>query len=274
MSNRTALGEFLQSRRARITPRQAGLPPSAGRRRTAGLRREEVAILAGISIEYYRRLEQGKQRHPGPAVLAAIADVLELNEDERRHLTALVENDRPNESPVPVQPVRADVRRMLDIVHPYPACLLGRRSDLLGANIAGLRLFPGIEEWPAEFRNTARYTFMHPKARAAYGNWDDVAAGVVAHLHAVAGTHPGAADIAELIDELSGRSPEFTALWQRHDVRNRTNGQKIYRHPDVGEMTLTYEAYEVGRSDGQRLIVYQAEPGTPDHEAMLRLSLE
>ncbi|WP_225726893.1 MULTISPECIES: helix-turn-helix transcriptional regulator [unclassified Nocardia] len=274
MSNRTALGEFLQSRRARITPQQAGLPPSAGRRRTAGLRREEVAILAGISIEYYRRLEQGKQRHPGPAVLAAIADVLELNEDERRHLTALVENDRPNESPVPVQPVRADVRRMLDVVQPYPACLLGRRSDLLGANIAGLRLFPGIEEWPVEFRNTARYTFMHPKARAAYGNWDDVAAGVVAHLRAVAGAHPGAADIAELIDELSGRSPEFTALWQRHDVRNRTNGQKIYRHPDVGEMTLTYEAYEVGRSDGQRLIVYQAEPGTPDHEAMLRLSLE
>ncbi|MFI1796710.1 helix-turn-helix transcriptional regulator [Streptomyces sp. NPDC020379] len=271
----TGLGDFLRSRRSRVTPQQAGLPSSAGRRRTVGLRREEVAILAGVSIEYYRRLEQGKQQRPSPAVLEAIARVLGLTEDERRHLTALsrrrtaAPGDRPGEAH---RAVRDDVRRMPGIAHPYPACVLSRSSDLLVANRPGLRLFPGIEDWPEPERNTARYAFLHPTARELYANWDDVAHGLVAHLRAAVVVHPGAPDIAGVIDELTAQSPEFAALWQRYDVHTRTNGRKVHRHPEVGLMTLTYEAFDVARSDGQRLIVYQAPPGTPDHEAMLRLS--
>ncbi|MEV6672229.1 helix-turn-helix transcriptional regulator [Streptomyces sp. NPDC051162] len=271
----TGLGDFLRSRRGRVTPQQAGLPPSAGRRRTVGLRREEVAILAGVSIEYYRRLEQGKQQRPSPAVLEAIARVLGLTEDERRHLAALGRRGTPAPGARPGEAhrtVRDDVRRMPGIAHPYPACLLSRSSGLLVANRPGLRLFPGIEDWPEPERNTARYAFLHPTARALYENWDDVAHGVVAHLRAAVVVHPGAPDITEVVDELTAQSPEFAALWQRYDVQARTNGRKVHRHPAVGLMTLTYEAFDVARSDGQRLVVYQAPPGTPDHEAMLRLS--
>ncbi|MEU5209974.1 helix-turn-helix transcriptional regulator [Streptomyces sp. NPDC020742] len=276
--NRTELGNFLRSRRDRLAPHEAGLPPAAGRRRTAGLRREEVAILAGVSPEYYRRLEQGKQQRPGPAVLEAIARVLRLTDDERRHLAEL----SSGRASVPSagtrwsrasRTVRDEVRRMLDLTHPHPACVLSRSSDVLAANPAASRLFPGIEEWPEEQRNTARYAFVHPTARKLYVHWDDVAHGIVAHLRAAAVVYPGAPDIRELVEELTDRCDEFAALWQRHDVRARTNGRKVYQHPTAGRMTLTYEAFDVARSDGQRLVVYQAPPGTADHEALLRLSV-
>ncbi|ARF53054.1 transcriptional regulator [Streptomyces gilvosporeus] len=275
--NRTELGDFLRSRRSRVTPHEAGLPPSAGRRRTDGLRREEVAILAGVSIEYYRRLEQGKQQRPSPAVLEAIARVLKLTDDEHRHLAEL-SRGRAQAPSAGTQrgrasrTVRAEVRRMLDIAHPYPACVLSRSSDLLAANRSALRLFPGIEEWPERNRNTARYAFLHPMARELYANWDDVARGVVAHLRTAVVVHPDAPDIRELVDELAEHCGEFAALWQRYDVQARTNGRKVYRHPTAGRMTLTYEAFDVARSDGQRLVVYQAPPDTADHEALLRLS--
>ncbi|MGW7575571.1 helix-turn-helix transcriptional regulator [Streptomyces sp. NPDC054765] len=278
VGNRTELGDFLRSRRSRVTPHEAGLPPSAGRRRTAGLRREEVAILAGVSIEYYRRLEQGKQQRPSPPVLEAIARVLKLTDDEHRYLAELgrgralvsaAEGRRPGRAS---RTVRNEVRRMLDITRPYPACVLSRSSDLLAANRAALLLFPGIEDWSERERNTARYAFIHPGARELYANWDDVAHGVVAHLRAAVVVHPGAPDICEVVDELTERSEAFAALWQRYDVRVRTNGRKVYRHPTAGRMALTYEAFDVARSDGQRLVVYQAPPDTSDYEALLRLS--
>ncbi|MEV5709276.1 helix-turn-helix transcriptional regulator [Actinoallomurus sp. NPDC052274] len=277
MRSRTELGEFLRSRRSRITPDEVGLPSSAGIRRTAGLRREEVAILAGVSIEYYRRLEQGKQQRPSAAVLAAIAHVLKLSEDERRHLTEL-SSSRAHEEAGKTQQrrasrtVRDEVLRMLDVVLPYPACVLSRSSDLLAANEPALSLFPGMEEWPPRHRNTARYAFLHASARQLYVNWADVARGVVAHLRTAVVLHPGAPDLHDLVAELSATSPEFTALWQRYDVRVRTNGRKVFRHPAAGPMTLTYEAFDVARSDGQRLIVYQAAPGTQDYDALLLLS--
>ncbi|MER7986926.1 helix-turn-helix transcriptional regulator [Streptomyces noursei] len=275
--NRTELGEFLRSRRSRVAPHEAGLPPSAGRRRTAGLRREEVAILAGVSIEYYRRLEQGKQQRPSPAVLEAIARVLKLTDDEHRYLAelgrgrTLAPGDGGRRGRA-ARTVRDEVRRMVDIAHPYPACVLSRSSDLLAANQAALRLFPGIEDWPESERNTARYAFVHPGARELYANWDDVAHGVVAHLRAAVVVHPGAPDLWEVVGELAEQSTEFAALWRRYDVRARTNGRKVYRHPTAGRMTLTYEAFDVARSDGQRLVVYQAPPHTPDHAALLSLS--
>ncbi|MFI0263977.1 helix-turn-helix transcriptional regulator [Streptomyces sp. NPDC017056] len=277
VGNRTELGDFLRSRRGRVAPQAAGLPPSAGRRRTAGLRREEVAILAGVSIEYYRRLEQGKQQRPSPAVLEAIGRVLKLTDDERRHLAELgrgrvsapAAGARTSQTS---RAVREEVRRMLSIAHPYPACVLSRSSDLLAANRGALRLFPGIEDWPEHERNTARYAFAHPFARELYADWEDVAHGVVAHLRAAVVVYPGAPDIRAIVDELSRLSTVFASLWQRYDVRARTNGRKVYRHPEVGRLTLAYEAFDVARSDGQRLVVYQAPPGTPDHEALLRLS--
>ncbi|QTD95953.1 Helix-turn-helix protein [Streptomyces cyanogenus] len=268
------LGEFLRARRARVTPEQAGLPATIGRRRTTGLRREEVALLAGVSIEYYRRLEQGKQHRPGAAVLDAVARVLRLDEDERRHLFALARAPRSTPSQAGTAPsrlLRQDVLRLLDIVDPCPAYVLSRANDLLAANPRGLRLLPGIEEWPNRHRNTARYTFLHPAARGLYGNWEDVAAATVAHLRASAGRYPDAPDVAGVIGELVVKSEEFAALWQRYEVRHRTNGRKHFTHPATGTMTLSYEAYEIARTDGHRLIVYQAEPGSPDHDAMLLL---
>ncbi|UZJ33734.1 helix-turn-helix transcriptional regulator [Streptomyces endophytica] len=280
MQNDTGLGEFLRARRARVAPQDAGLPGTTGRRRTAGLRREEVAMLAGVSIEYYRRLEQGKQNRPSAAVLEAIAGVLRLDGDERAHLFALARAaspapaSGPSREPEPASRTpRRDVLRMLDIVAPCPAYVLGRSNDLLAANTAGMRLLPGIEEWPDRQRNTARYTFLHPRARTLYGNWDEVAAATVAHLRAAAGAHPDAPDLTTLIGELTVKSGEFATLWQRYDVRSRTNGRKRFADSAVGRMELSYEAYTVARTDGQRLVVYQAEPGTPDHDAMLLLSL-
>ncbi|MEV0264920.1 helix-turn-helix domain-containing protein [Streptomyces sp. NPDC050617] len=277
MGSVTELGEFLRSRRSRITPQQVGLPPSAGHRRTAGLRREEVAILAGVSVEYYRRLEQGKQCRPSPSVLDAIATVLKLTDDEHRHLTELSQDSTPplsgqNPPRRASRQVRPEVRRVLDMVFPYPACVLSRSSDLLAANVPGLRLLPGIEDWPEEQRNTARYTFLHPAAPLLYADWDGVARGVVAHLRAADAVHPEAPELRELIEELARHSDAFVDLWQHYDVRTRTNGRKVYRHPDAGRLELTYEAFDVARSEGQRLVVYQAPPGSPHHDALLRLA--
>lgn len=267
----------MRSRRSRITPQQAGLPPSAGNRRTTGLRREEVAILAGVSVEYYRRLEQGKQRRPSLSVLEAIATVLELTDDEHRHLAELVQDFASPPSGQELSSrasrnVRPEVRRVLEMVLPYPACVLGRSSDVLAANAPALRLFPGIEDWPEERRNTARYAFLHPAARLLYADWDEVARGVVAHLRTADADHPEAPELRDLIAELRQRSSEFADLWKLYDVRARTNGRKMYRHPDAGRMALNYEAFDVARSEGQRLVVYQAPAGSADHDALLLLA--
>ncbi|WP_240506992.1 helix-turn-helix transcriptional regulator [Thermoactinospora rubra] len=270
---KSELGEFLRARRARIAPQEAGLPATTGRRRTAGLRREEVAMLAGVSIEYYTRLEQGRQSNPSDQVLEAVAEVLRLDEDARRHLFELART--PVDRPVapPSRAVRGEVRRLLEIVQPYPAYVLSRANDLLAANDGGMRLLPGIEEWPARLRNTARYTFLHPEGRRVYDNWVEVAAATVAHLRAATGAHPNAPDLTALVGELVVKSREFAGLWERYDVRPRANGRKRFDHPDVGRMTLSYEVLTVARSDGHRLVVYQAEPGTPDHDAMMLLGL-
>jgi transcriptional regulator with XRE-family HTH domain len=256
-----------------VTPAQAGLPATTGRRRTAGLRRAEVAMLAGLSIEYYTRLEQGKQNNPSQSVLEAIAGVLRLDADERRHLFELANAPTPKTRADRSPTIRGQVLRMLDIVRPHPAYLLSRANDLLAANEQGLKLLPGIDEWPAQARNTARYTFLHPQGRCVYDNWDEVAAATVAHLRAAAGADPDDSHLTALIGELVVKSNTFATLWKRYDVRTRTDGRKRFNHPTVGRMTLSYEVLDVARSDGQRLVVYQAEPGTPDYDAMLLLSL-
>ncbi|MFG7946829.1 helix-turn-helix domain-containing protein [Streptomyces cacaoi] len=271
----TELGRFLRARREGLTPGQAGLPAGAGTRRTPGLRREELATLAGVSVDYYTRLERGRESHPSPAVVEALGRVLQLNPDAFQRLRELASlaAHRPGE-PRPVQrTVRPTVRQLLEHLSPSPAYVVSRTNDILASNRPGLRLLPGIEEWPAERRNVTRYMFLHPGSRELYVDWEETAEHGVAHLRAAAGADPEQPDLAALVDELLRESPDFARFWGRYEVRARGGGVKHYRHPEVGRMTLDYEVLAVSRSDGQRLVSYQAPRGTPDHDAMLLLGM-
>jgi transcriptional regulator with XRE-family HTH domain len=274
--DRAGLGEFLRARRARVAPTEVGLAPGPGLRRTPGLRREELAAVAGVSVDYYIRLEQGKETRPSAAVLDALARALRLDTDERAHLHALAEQAARHSTaprPSPARTVRPVLRRMLTSLLPAPAYVLSRTSDILAANPPGLRLFAGLDEWPAERRNTIRYLFLHPAARSLFPQWERVAAESVAHLRTVAGTDPDAPDLTALVGELVVKSDEFATMWRRYDVRIKATGRKEYEHPDVGRFGLDYEVLSPARADGQRLVAYQAEPGTPDHDALLLLAL-
>jgi transcriptional regulator with XRE-family HTH domain len=275
------LGEFLRARRARVGPADVGLPDGTGLRRTPGLRREELAALAGVSIDYCIRLEQGREANPSPAVLDALARALLLDEEERTHLHALArqpvyvgqEADRPAR-PQPAEgadAVQPGIRQLLGTLRPCPAYVLNQISDVLAANPEALALFHGLADWPSPRRNTARYTFLHPAARELFVDWAHSAATTAANLHAVAAANPEVPGLAELVDELTERSPEFARLWQRYDVRRRRGEPKTFRHPRVGTITLTYEVLQFG--DGQRLSVYQAAPGSTDEHALELLAM-
>ncbi len=268
------LGEFLRARRARLRPGDVGLPTGTGTRRTPGLRREEIAALAGLSIDYYIRLEQGKETNPGGSILDGLARALQLNEEEHAHLYALANHAAGRTargSPPASRVVRPGVRQLLETVRPCPAYVLTRTSDLLAANPEALALFAGLADWPPERRNTIRYTFFHPAARELFANWDHSAETTAAHLRSLAADTPADPDVSALIAELLDGSPEFARLWRRHDVRHRRGEAKPFRHPRVGEFTLTTEALYL--ADGQRLTVYQAEPGSRDHDALTLLSM-
>jgi transcriptional regulator with XRE-family HTH domain len=275
VSEQTELGRFLRARRALIGPDEVGLP-FGGRRRTPGLRREELAALAGVSIDYYTRLERGKETHPSPAVLDSLATALRLEDEEQaflRELAARAARRQPGSRPVPSRAVRPSLRLLLESVRPCPAYIYSRTNDLLAANPGGLRLHHGIADWPLRQRNTIRYTFLHPVARSLWTDWEQKAKACVAHLRAVAGSDPDAPDLAALVGELMIKSPDFARLWERYEVRTVGDGQKTFRHPLVGTLTLTHEVMQINRTGSQRLTVYMAEPGTPDHDAMALLDL-
>jgi len=268
------LGDFLRARRARLRPGDVGLPPGPGTRRTPGLRREETAALAGLSIDYYIRLEQGKETNPSGPILDGLARALHLNEEENAHLYALANHAAGRTargSPPASRVVRPGVRQLLETVRPCPAYVLTRTSDLLAANPEALALFPGLTDWPPEQRNTIRYTFFHPTAKELFASWDHAAETTAAHLRSLAADTPDDPALTALIAELLDGSPEFTRLWQRHDVRQRRGQPKPFRHPQVGELTLTNEVLYL--ADGQRMSVYQAEPGSRDHDALTLLSM-
>jgi transcriptional regulator with XRE-family HTH domain len=268
------LGDFLRARRARLRPGDVGLPQGPGIRRTPGLRREETAALAGLSIDYYIRLEQGKETNPSGPILDGLARALRLNEEENAHLYALANHAagrRARSSPPAGRVVRPGVRQLLETVRPCPAYVLNRTSDLLAANPEALALFLGLADWPPERRNTIRYTFFHPAARELFAAWDRSAETTAAHLRSLAADTPDDPAVTALIAELLDGSPEFARIWQRHDVRQRRGEAKRFRHPQVGEFTLTNEALYL--ADGQRMSVYQAEPGSRDHDALALLSM-
>ncbi|GAA3087860.1 helix-turn-helix transcriptional regulator [Streptomyces rectiviolaceus] len=270
----TELGRYLRARRAQISPTDAGLPQGTGLRRTPGLRREELATLAGVSVDYYTRMERGRETNPSPSVIDALARALRLSGDahERLHDLAELASGRLTEPhPTPAHTVRPSVERMLENLSPLPAYVVSRHSYMLAANPAGRRLLPGLWDWPAEKRNVTRYLFLHPVGRVLYQPWEETVAKSVAHLRAVGGVDVDSPQLAALVGELLLKSPDFARLWERYEVKERGGGTKSFDHPKVGAMTLTYEVMKLARTDGQRLVVYQAEPGSADEEAMLRL---
>ncbi|WP_439663537.1 helix-turn-helix domain-containing protein [Lentzea sp. HUAS TT2] len=266
------LGAFLCSRRARITPQDAGLPPSVGIRRVPGLRREEVALLAGVSAEYYERLERGRRKTASASVLDAIARVLQLNAAEREHLHVLAgSHSSPRAHAVPVR-LRPGLRRALDTVTDVPALVLGPRYDLIAINDLGAAFYVGLDLMPAGRRNIVRYLFTVDAARELYDDWAATARTVVAELRRYAGTHPHDPKLADLIGDMAVRDHDFRRWWAEHDVYRRDYGSKRYHHPLVGELELGYEAMTpVGDPD---LIfgTHTVEPHSPSEQALALLS--
>ncbi|TDT29330.1 helix-turn-helix protein [Streptomyces sp. BK208] len=270
------LGRYLRARRTQTSPEHVGLTPGAGLRRTPGLRREEVATLAGISIDYYVRLERGKETRPSPAVLDSLARALRMDDQEHRHLRELAARAARyigEPPPAPSPTVRPHLKLLLESLRPNPAYVISRSMDMLASNPGGLALYAGLDDWPVKHRNLARYLFLHPAARDLFPDWDRQIMGCVARLRAVAGTAPDAPDLTNLVGELLLKSADFSGLWERYEVTGRKPAHKTFHHPQVGTLTLTSQALHVEGTPGQRIGVYTAEPGTPDHDALLLLDM-
>jgi transcriptional regulator with XRE-family HTH domain len=269
---RGQIREFLSTRRAKISPEQAGLPVYGGhRRRVSGLRREEVALLAGISSEYYTRLERGHATGVSQSVIDTIAHALQLDEAERTHLLALIRTASttrpPRRRPAP-QRVRPTVQRILDSMSGTPAFVLNRRLDILTANDLGVALYSPIYADPVRPPNNARFIFLDPHATQFFRDWDKVANDTVALLRAEAGRDPYHRRLSDLIGELSTRSDEFRVRWAAHNVRIHTTGTKLIHHPVVGDLDLPFESFPLAADPSQSLLTYTAEPGSPSQDAL------
>jgi len=271
MERNDDIREFLVTRRAKITPDQAGLPVYGSNRRVKGLRREEVAMLAGISVEYYTRLERGTTSGASEEVLEGIVRALQLDEAERAHLFDLVRaanRSRPSRNRPAQDRVRPTVQRIIDALVGVPAYVRNARLDILAANRLGAALYSPVLEDPAGPPNMARFIFLHPQATGFFGDWEDVASDAVAILRAEAGRDPYDKRLSDLIGELSTRSDEFRVRWAAHNVKFHRTGSKRLHHPDVGDLVLAYEAFELPGDSGQRILAYTAEPGTPTQHAL------
>jgi transcriptional regulator with XRE-family HTH domain len=267
---RGEIREFLSTRRAKISPEQAGLPVYGGdRRRVSGLRREEVALLAGISSEYYTRLERGNATGVSDSVIDAIAHALQLDEAERAHLLDLLRTagtTRPPRRRPARQRVRPTVQRVLDSMVATPAFVLNGRLDILAANDLGVALFSPIYADPVRPPNNARFLFLDPHATEFFCDWDKVANDTVALLRAEAGRDRYDRQLSDLIGELSTRSDEFRVRWAAHHVRIHTSGVKRLHHPVVGDLELAFESFPLAADPGQSLLTYTAESGSPSQE--------
>lgn len=265
--------DFLVSRRGRITPDQAGLPVYGANRRVKGLRREEVALLAGISVEYYTRLERGNVSGVSESVLDGITHALQLDEAEQAHLRHLVDTagtSRPPRRKPSLTRVRPVVQRILDSMIDTPAYVRNGRFDILASNALGAALYAPVMEGARTDRppNTARFLFLDPRSSDFFPNWDKIADDCVAVLRAEAGRDPYDRNLTDLIGELSTRSDEFRVRWAAHDVKYHRTGTKRLHHPVVGDLTLDYEVFELPGDAGQRINVYSAEPGSASAQAL------
>ncbi|MET4638908.1 helix-turn-helix transcriptional regulator [Mycetocola sp. 2940] len=277
MENRQDIREFLASRRAKITPEQAKLPAYGGNRRVAGLRREEVAMLAGVSVDYYTKLERGTFGTVSEGVLNAIARALQLDEAEHEHLLRLA-GARATVRPAPRRAARQNVRqavqRVVDGLSDAPAFVRNTRRDLLASNALGRALYSELyaDAEAGSPVNTARFLFLNPRARAFFLDWAKAAADMVANLRIEVGRDPHDSQLQELIGDLLARRYEFRSLWAAHDVRYHDTGFKAVHHPVVGDLYLTFEAMELPADPGQSLIVYGTEPGSPSEERLRLLA--
>ncbi|MEV4429540.1 helix-turn-helix domain-containing protein [Streptomyces sp. R-07] len=270
MDRSKEIAGFLRGRRAAISPDRAGLPVDGRVRRVPGLRRDEVARLAGVSTEYYTRLEQGRAGSPSSEVVAALAQALQLDASEREHLTDLLlpEPRAARRSPGRPQRVRPGLYLMLETLRHVPAFILGRRTDVLAANHLARAVLTDFEALPATRRNLARYYLLDPEARERVGEWERIAAETVAVLRLEAGRYPGDRRLADLVGELTLSCPEFSAWWNDHRVLRRTHGAKRYVHPVVGELEFSYESFQVPGDAEQTLCVYSVEPGSDTARAL------
>jgi transcriptional regulator with XRE-family HTH domain len=270
MDTRNEIREFLTTRRARITPDQAGLRTyGTGPRRVAGLRREEVALLAGVSVDYYTRLERGNLAGVSDSVLDAVARALQLDEPERAHLFDLARarlgTGRPRRRPSP-QRIRPNVQQMLDAIT-TPAYIRNGRMDILAANALGRALYAPIFDSARQPPNSARFAFLDRRAREFFHDWDKTTDDAVAVLHGEAGRNPYDRDLTELIGELSTQSEDFRVRWARHDVRYHDTGVKRIHHPVVGDLDLGYEVMKLA-ADELTMFVYTAEAGSRSAESL------
>ena len=267
MSRSDELGQFLQSRRARVSPELVGLDPGS-RRRVPGLRREELAQLTALSVDYLVRLEQGRVSRPSPAVVEALARGLLLDEPERRHLFRLAGASEPAAARGDGTEVRPGLELMVHSLEPTPAVLLSRRLDLLVWNpTAEALLGPFGEE-----RNYARLVFSDVRTRELHVDWEEAARQAIALLRFAAARHPADARLEALIAELHAADAEAAGWWDSHDVSQKSHGVKRYRHPEVGELALHYEAAVLEGDGDQLLTLYAAEPGSLDAERLAQLT--
>ena len=265
---RAEIREFLSTRRARITPEQAGLPTYGGdRRRVPGLRREEVALLAGVSPQYYIRLERGGATGISESVVDGITRALQLDDAERAHLLDLLRTAGTSarargRRPPTAQRVRPTVQRLVDSMHATPAVVLNGRLDLVAANALGRALFDPVYADLASPPNNARFVFLDPRAATFFREWDRVANDTVAILRAEAGRDPHDPDLSALVGQLSTRSEEFRRRWAAHDVRMHVTGVKLLHHPVVGDLDLPFESLPVGGESAMSVVAYTPEPGS------------
>ncbi len=275
MNTRDEAKAFLASRRAKITPEQAGLSNYSRSRRVPGLRRSEVADLAGVSVEYYAQLERGNLAGVSDSVLDALARALQLDEAEREHLRDLARAAGPARRSgrrPPAQQVRPSVARMLRGMTEVPAIVQNGRLDVLATNPLAPALYAPVFADPARPANLARFTFLNPHARTLWGNWAGVADDTVAMLRTEAGRDPLDKELTDLVGELSTRSDEFRIRWAAHDVSLHRTGLKHIQHPVVGELHLAYEVMELSADPGLALVVYSAAEGSPDDDALRLLA--
>ena len=268
------ISEFLTSRRARITPDQAGLRAFGSRRRVTGLRREEVAMLAGISVEYYTQLERGNVKGVSEDVLEAVIRALQLDEIERTHLFDLTRAakqlpNRPRAAPIQV---RAAVQRVLDTITDGAAFIRNPRADFLTGNRLAYALYSDAFTTFDRPVSLPRFVFLDPRARTFYRRWEGLAAATVGSLRAEAARDPFDHDLTQLIGELSMRSDDFRRLWATHDVTQYRSGTQYFHHEVVGDLDLSYESFNLAGDIAQTLVVYTAEAGSPSQASLDRLA--
>ncbi|GLY00670.1 MULTISPECIES: helix-turn-helix transcriptional regulator [Actinoplanes] len=270
MNHQNDIRAFLTSRRARITPDRAGLPTYGGRRRVAGLRREEVALLAGVSVDYYNQIERGHLRGVSEQVLDAVSQALQLDDAEREHLHHLARATSSGPGDHPSRTVRPGVQRLLDTMTGSAVAVFTPWMQILATNDLGRALFTEAFDH-SDQPNLARYAFLDPRARHFHQDWNAATDEAVTVLRSATGLFPDNTDLTSLITELVEHSADFRDRWARHDVRFHRTGTKVFHHAAVGELVLPYEALEITQDPGLTIVAYTAEAGSASDDRLRNL---